>query len=546
MRKIFHQIGRFFFLALIIFAFTALTIFCAEKTDVLELAKHEFDLSVEPLPDGRLKLCWQKLPYPCLYKVEMFSETTGIVDGEPKPHLIFQEFTVADFCELPTTAIPLNYRVSAYGMFGKISGPTPMIPNPDYPKPPHPVSIYKYNAENPASLMPFLVWHVVPTAVCYELEILSGLPDREGGVELSKINHLFDTRQIFTNGYQVDLRRWKNLGKVFWRARALGLHHEPIGEFSPAEPLVFGEETPIPDRPLINDFDLMPGFSMPIYPVYEWIPLNTSKKYEVELLVKPPVMEHNTRPTPDRAWHMTVVNTGTCYDEYGRPYAGEYYWRVRAVDDNGNTVGTYSDTVKFVVKKPGRRILAAAFGDSITHGGGAVSYSPVSLEYSYTTFLDFPALNLGRSGDTSRTTLERFSSDVLPFKPKNLLVLTGTNCLRDTEIKAEDVIADIRGIKRNCELAGIRPIFLTLMPINPQNIEYVFQTPTDPAWREKLDKINSYIREQPYHIDLEPYFYDATRTVLDYALSADGLHPDLRGKMLMGEIINEHKNLLVR
>ena len=50
--------------------------------------------------------------------------------------------------------------------------------------------------------------------------------------------------------------------------------------------------------------------------------------------------------------------------------------------------------------------------------------------------------------------------------------------------------------------------------------------------------------EQPYFIDLEPYFYDKTNTVMDYGFSIDGLHPDIRGKMLMGEIINTHKDRL--
>ena len=47
----------------------------------------------------------------------------------------------------------------------------------------------------------------------------------------------------------------------------------------------------------------------------------------------------------------------------------------------------------------------------------------------------------------------------------------------------------------------------------------------------------------PYFIDLEPYFYDKSRQVMDTSFSIDGLHPDVRGKMLMGEIINQHKDV---
>ena len=94
-----------------------------------------------------------------------------------------------------------------------------------------------------------------------------------------------------------------------------------------------------------------------------------------------------------------------------------------------------------------------------------------------------------------------------------------------------------------CELNGIRPIFLTLMPINPTNINSVFGTPTDPNWRGKLETINAYIRQQKYFIDLEPHFYDANKMQLDDRLSVDGLHPDIKGKMMMAELINQHKNL---
>ena len=97
-------------------------------------------------------------------------------------------------------------------------------------------------------------------------------------------------------------------------------------------------------------------------------------------------------------------------------------------------------------------------------------------------------------------------------------------------------------IRDKCLSHDIRPIFLTLMPINPANIKYAFHTDTDPEWRLKLNLVNGWIRQQDYFIDLEPYFYDAAGQQLDTGFAIDGLHPDIRGKMLMGEIINMHKN----
>ena len=80
------------------------------------------------------------------------------------------------------------------------------------------------------------------------------------------------------------------------------------------------------------------------------------------------------------------------------------------------------------------------------------------------------------------------------------------------------------------------------MPINPENLQKAFRTPTDPAWHEKLQRINGYIRQQEFFIDLEPYFYD-TQGMMNAALSVDGIHPDIRGKMLIGELISKNKNL---
>ncbi len=536
---------KFIAFAFIIFSFTLLCIFVAEKTDVMHLAAIRLSPTFIPREEGKIALKWERLPYPCFYKIEVFSKTTGLVKDIPDYHFVCSDFTLDSTYTVPSTAIPMYYRITSYGMFGQINGPSEFIANPNFRDPPRPVPIYRYSGQNPASPMPFLVWHTVPTAVCYEVELLSGPPDAEGGTALSKRNHLYSTKAVFTNGWQADLRSYaKNHHIIYWRVRALGLHHEPIGEFSDAEPITVHPDKPVPDRPLINDFDRMPNYEQPLYPVYEWIPLNGVDRYEVELMTHPPQKENDASPTPDRAWHKVVTNASTAYDEYPRPYAGEYYWRVRGVDANGNTVGTYSDSEEFIVKEQDSRVFAAVFGDSITHGGGAVSYSPASLEYSYTTYLDFSAINLARSGDTSRTSLERFEQDVLPFRPKNLIILTGTNSLRASEISAEDVIADIRAMRDLCSRNDIRPIFLTLMPVNPQSIAFAFQAATDPKWHTKMEEINDYIRKIPHSIDLEPYFYDRTHTVMDYGFSIDGLHPDIRGKMLMGEIINAHKEVL--
>ena len=521
--------------------FAIFIMYIAEKTDVLQLNGRPLEVSFTQEGDDTL-MTWRPLPYPCVYKIATISRTTGLVEDSPPFHMFKEEESRSASYIVPRAPIQTYYFVTARGLFGEIFRSDKIYANPNFPTPPHPVSIYHYDEDNPASLMPFLVWHTVPNAVCYELELLDAPPEFEGGIALSKSHNLAYTRQIFTNGYQADLRPFANSKEIYWRARALGIHHEPIGEFSKAEKIVVDANQPKPNCPLINNFDFMNYLPQPIYHVFDWIPIHEAAKYEVEMLIHPPEKENDVEPSPDAAWRMISEDMSSCYDEYGRPYAGVYYWRVRALDDNNQPIGTWSNSEKFIVDDYTGGVDVAVFGDSISHGGGAVSYSPRALQYSYETYIDFPVVNISRSGDTSRMTLERFNQDVLPLKPKNLIISTGANCLCVGHISAEDVIDDLDGIGKLCRDNDIRPIFLTLMPINPVNIQNAFRTPTDPYWHAKLQQINEHIKKQEFFIDLEPYFYD-TQGTMNASLAIDGIHPDIRGKMLMGELISKHKEL---
>ena len=521
--------------------FSIFTVFAAEITDVLKLSKT--DISVTFAQEGTdTVMSWEPSEYPVVYKIDTFSHTTGLVRGEPEYHHLTTETSKTSRYIVPPAPIPTYYEISAQGFFKELFRADTLAVNPNFPIPPSPVLIFHYPEDAPASLMPFLVWHVVPDAVCYEFELLDAPPEFEGGIEHSTGHHLFSTTQIFTNGYQADLRPYQNYKPLYYRVRALNLKKEPIGEFCHSEKIFLDSSLEMPNCPLINNFDFMSYKRLPIYPVYDWIPINGGYKYEVELLDKPPEIENGVVPNSVSLWRQTTLDKSSCYDEYSRPYAGPYYWRVRALDAEDKPVGTWSDSAKFVVEDFTQGVNTAIFGDSVSHGGGAVSYSPRALEYSYATYLDFPVVNLSRSGDTSKTTLERFETDVLPFHPVNLIVLTGINSLRDASISAEDIISDLTEINRLCLRNKIRPIFITLTPLNPKNIDYVFHTPTDPDWAQKMKTVNNFIKRQAYFINITPYFTDENGE-LDSNLSIDGIHPDLRGKMLMGEIINQHRRL---
>ena len=385
-----------------------------------------------------------------------------------------------------------------------------------------------------AGPQPILTWSVVPDAVYYEIEFLNRPPENPNGTAPSAYR-LFASRKVFTNGYNPDLRQ-VTTNPLYWRVRGLDVRGNPVGVFSNAQTLPFDPAKKEPLKPLIMSELNKKGASPLLYPVYTWIPLKETDLYEVEVTQSPPENPNGTAPSRYRIWSGRATGFAG-YDEQPRIKPGRYYYRVRGITAEGNPVGVWSDAETFTVRLQDGN-YAATFGDSITHGGGAISYSPADWPYDYQTHLNFPSYNLGRSGDTAETSAARFDADVLPFQPRFLIIMTGINSLR-AGAAAEDVIEDLQSIKEKCLTHGIRPIFLTLPPINPSAIRRTFGETTAPNWQQELREVNAFIRRQPYSIDLYPYFAD-TRGELPERFAIDGLHYDISGKKLMAAIINRH------
>ena len=402
---------------------------------------------------------------------------------------------------------------------------------PQWHKPASPT--VHFTSDNPASLRPMLTWTKVKGAVIYEIEFLpSPLPslDRD---ELSD-NRIFSTRQIYGNSYNPDLPDFATTSPIYWRVRALNFDGEPISSFSDPNKLCFDASVQPVNAPVPHSsFGTVNGSTL-LYPVYAWLPIAHAVQYEVELLDAPPENPNGTEPSMHRIW-SAITALSDKYDENARYSSKPFYWRVRGLDENGNPVGVYSDAQEFIVN-PDAGWEIATFGDSISHGGGSMSYSPVDWECSYQTYLDFPVVNLSNSGDISETAVDRFDEDVLPFHPRYLIILEGSNSIRGGT-PAESVISDLKILKTKCENNNIVPIFLTLPPINPESIEKVFNEPTSDYWREEMDKVNQYVRTNTINIDLAKRM-NYSGGVLPEKLALDGLHPDINVKRKMASIIN--------
>ena len=110
---------------------------------------------------------------------------------------------------------------------------------------------------------------------------------------------------------------------------------------------------------------------------------------------------------------------------------------------------------------------------------------------------------------------------------------------------AEQVISELTQIGEKCRKHGIRPIFLTLPPINPENIQLAFQEGTVEDWQVRFAIVNAFIRRQRYFIDIAPAMTDENG-LLPTSLSLDGIHPDAPGKQIMADIINRNWTRVTR
>jgi len=524
-------------------------IYTVENSNILGLKEYK-PIVVVSKEANEYILTWSKLPYPAYYEIEVLNQPPEPAGHTPAVHPIATYHTWDNRLTIDQTFPSRTYwRVSAHGLFrqplgfysdsvhlAQVIGATAE----DF-RNIKPVPFSQYPHHNPASSQPMLLWSVVPGAVYYEIEFLSAPPENPNNIMLSRYQ-IASSREVYTNGYQADLS-WYTGNHAYWRVRALDHNDNPVGVFSEAAELFIDHSQQPLYKPLINNTFNLNGMATPLYPVYTWIPIIGADHYEVEILSQPPENPNGTEPSAYRIWSKEISNALDCYDEIARNIPGTYYWRVRGLTAEGKTVGVFSDAAPFIVDL-NKGNYSATFGDSITHGGGAISYSPADWEYSFQTYLSFPTVNLGKSGDTSENMVARFESDVLPYSPKYLIILGGTNSLRGG-VPASQVITDLAAIRDKCLANSIRPIFLTLPPINPAAINRTFNEETAPNWREEFNAVNRFVRQQRYYIDLEPYFVNANRELADHH-AIDGLHPDIEGKKLMAQIINANWQRVTR
>lgn len=378
-----------------------------------------------------------------------------------------------------------------------------------------------------------LSWTPDFDAAAYELEIFSSRNDSTESPQPSE-TPLYQNHSIYTSSTIVHLKDVmpdvQRDDVLWWRVRPLDLDRRPIGSFTALKPLQAGGIPPMEAAPLPRShFNSGQGTTL-LYPVYSFTPDDEASHFEVEVTDAPPE-SRDPVPSKHRVFSRVIENANL-YDP--SPRIGSYWWRVRSLDAEGNPLGPWSEAESFRTD-PADGWQAGVLGDSISHGGGRLSYGPADWAYSYESYLSFPVINLSQSGDTSEMTKDRFEADVVPFHLEYLLIMTGSNSLR-AGIPPEAVIADLEAIQEKCRQNGITPILLTLPPLNPASIEKAFDEPTDEHWKKNFAIVNDWIRTQ-ISIDTAAAFAGWEEMPQD--LAADGIHGDWRAKEMMARVINE-------
>lgn len=376
-----------------------------------------------------------------------------------------------------------------------------------------------------------LTWENSEDVVAYEMEVMTKPYTPNDSVAATDI--VYHTTAIFTPGIELDLNMLniKHIDNTYYRIRPLDLNKQPLAIFSESMPLTNGQLNPTKPQPTALFNTNRPA---PLYPTYSWIPVLGAAHYVVEITKGPPETPNGIIPSIKQVRSYTVDEGFDCYDTHAYVEEGTYYWRVIALNSYYYPIGTYSDAIPFHVSV--KHYTWAVFGDSITHGGGAISNPPSDIRFDYSSYIPYEIKNLGKSGDSVESLVERFNSDVLPFQPKYLFILGGGNSIRGGT-KAEDIIEQFQKLINKCEQNDIIPIFLTIPPINPDRIERVFNKPSVENWQDQTDIVNAFLRKQQYVIDVNPLLSD-NRGFLPPMYSQDGLHPDISGKKVMADAVS--------
>lgn len=157
-------------------------------------------------------------------------------------------------------------------------------------------------------------------------------------------------------------------------------------------------------------------------------------------------------------------------------------------------------------------------------------------------------VNRGIRGQTTGDMLVRFRQDVINLHPKTVVILAGINDIGEHNVdgdldqrhKLGNIESNIQTMAELAELHGIRPVFLSVIPVHfyARGDEFLSKL-IPPAlvtehnkWLKSFCELNHY-----QYIDVYSAMLD-DRGMLRRELSEDGIHPNSKGYKVMADVFS--------
>lgn len=169
----------------------------------------------------------------------------------------------------------------------------------------------------------------------------------------------------------------------------------------------------------------------------------------------------------------------------------------------------------------------AAIGDSITIGTSLAGWPAMAKDSWLSRAVCANGVPFTYNGGVHNQTTQQIAArldDVLSHKPKALAFLIGTNDVYQEDFGPAS-IQRVRDMVSKTEAAGVRPVLATLPPIKDKAAE--------------VEKFNGIIKDIARQENLPVIDFHAVLTEGDHykgGLTKDGLHPNEKGAVIMGDV----------
>lgn len=147
-------------------------------------------------------------------------------------------------------------------------------------------------------------------------------------------------------------------------------------------------------------------------------------------------------------------------------------------------------------------------------------------------------INRGINGQTTSQILHRFAQDVIDLKPKQVVILVGTNDIAENNgpISLKQIQANFVSMIEIARANRVQIILCSILPVK----EYYWNKTIQPL--EKIKTLNNFLaslsnKENIYFIDF--YTQMSDNNAMKIKLTDDGVHPNTLGYDVMSELLKK-------